>query len=642
MLALIAYLTITVTVLMLGMQVLRIVRLAPTDGAELGLASLVIGHALLALLVLALGLLGYLTWWALAHLLLACALLGLRSLNEALALMAQLVGAVRLRLQRAPLRWSYLAIALIVIAQLPAALAPPTPTDWDGVSEHLAQAKQYARDGRIRPLWYDHHSHFPATVQMLYTVAHVFRIPQGSKLFHWGFGVMALGAVMLAGRRLLAPAAGTWGALVLATTPGFAWLMGVAYVDLATIACSVLALHFLARWLRDGQAGHLWLSALMIGAAAGTKMQALALLGVLLAVILITGKLRAAALRRAAGYLALALLVCGPWYLKSYLWTGNPVYPFAYELFGGRMWSAERAEQYRHAQRGYGKGELPPLEQFRQLPPLQRAFAGPRRPLNLLLAPINVTLDPSAFTVPLTPLGAFATDSIGPLWLALLPLLLLLRRPPPVRLMLWVLLPLWLWWLWSMQLTRYLLPTLALVAPAAGWAALQALHGGRALGAVVRWVLRLWTVVALGLMTLYVAPQLPAALGLVDDDEYLAGIPLVAVSRFINETAPEDARIALYGEPRGYYLDRDYLWAEPGHSALIDYERVDSADDLVAEWRRLGVTHVVVNLAQFPDIRFSDDPVARLIGDGVEQGALEQLAPPPVARPYLVLRLPQR
>ncbi len=639
MLGIIIYLAVTLTAFMLGAQALSILRLSPDDPAERGLAALVFGHALLGLGILALGLLGYLRWWALAHLLLLSALAGLRSLDECLSAAARLVVTAGRALIRSPYRLAFIALAVIIVLQLLAALAPAAPSDWDATSEHLAEAKQYARDGRVHPLWYDHHSQFPATLQMFYALAHVFGVPGAAKLFHWGFGLMALGAVALVGRKLLAPAAGAYGALVLATTPVFSRLMGVGYVDLPPIACGILAVHFFARWLRDDQAQCLWLSALMAGAGAGFKMQGLALLGVLIAGVVIARRARFEGLRLAAISAGIALAACAPWYVKTWVLTGNPVYPFAYDLFGGRYWSAENAAQYRYSQRAFGHGELPPYRHFRTLPPLQRAFAGPRQPVNMLLAPIYVTLEPTAYTDALTPLGVFATDSIGPLWLALLPLLALFRRPPPVRWMLWILLALGLWWVWSMQYARYLMATLALVAPAAGWVVVEAERSTELLRVVVRWALALWTAVAIALMALYVAPQVPAALGLVDTHTYLSGSPLYEMSEFINETTPPDAKIALYGEPRGYYLDRDYLWADPGHSGLIRYQEISDADDLVAEWRRLGVTHVVINALVFPDIHRSDDPLARMIGQAQHEGLITQLATPPAARVYAVFRI---
>jgi hypothetical protein len=205
--------------------------------------------------------------------------------------------------------------------------------------------------------------------------------------------------------------------------------------------------------------------------------------------------------------------------------------------------------------------------------------------------------------------------------------------------MMWIFLPLWLWWLWSMQLTRYLLPTLALIAPAAGWAAVEAERHSRLLNIVVRSAAGVWTVIALGLMCLYVLPQAPAAFGQVDADEYLGANALYAASEVINERAPSDAKVALYAEPRGYYLDRDYLWAERGHSALIRYERVESGEDLVWEWRRLGVTHVMINLALFPDISSSQDPLARQMREALDEGLLKRTAVPNDARPYVIFRV---
>jgi hypothetical protein len=41
-----------------------------------------------------------------------------------------------------------------------------------------------------------------------------------------------------------------------------------------------------------------------------------------------------------------AIVLGGGWYVRNWLWTGNPVYPFAYEIFGGRGWTAQMAAEY--------------------------------------------------------------------------------------------------------------------------------------------------------------------------------------------------------------------------------------------------------------------------------------------------------
>lgn len=635
--AILIWLATSLVALLIGAQALHLLKLRVTiraphddgashDDAALHAASaLMLGYVIIGLGALALGLMGHANWWALAELLLGLAFVGVLSLNQCIATLTALARTAWRGLRDSPYAPAYRVMTIIVIMQALAALAPAGPTDYDGICQHLVQGQQYLIAGKITPLWYDHHSQFPATVQMLYMIAQAFGEPGAAKLFHWGFGILALLATLVGGRRLLGPGAGAYGALILATTPSFAWLMGVAYVDLATTAGGILALTLLCLWLRDRDTTHLWLSALMVGAAAATKMQALALLGVLTVAVVIGasgGGLRRVKL--AATYAGIALILCMPWYAKTWAWTGNPVYPFAYGVFGGKMWSEDRAETYTRSQLEFGAGELPSVQQMAAMSPLRRIFTGPRAPANLLLAPLRLLTEPAEFTVGPTGLGAFAFASPGPLYLVMIPLLLLLKPPRPVGWILLIFAPLGLWWLMSMQLSRYLLPSLALVAPAAGWAAEQALRRGSLLGLTVKFIVGLWVAVALALMVGYITPQVMPALGLQSPDEYLTeSLDVYPVSHYVAEHTAPDAKVALYGEPRGYYLQRAHIWGEPGHSALIDYASMTGPADLIAAYRRLGITHVLVHTSLFPDMFTSDDRLARLLGDALNQGSLK-------------------
>jgi hypothetical protein len=84
---------------------------------------------------------------------------------------------------------------------------------------------------------------------------------------------------------------------------------------------------------------------------------------------------------------------------------------------------------------------------------------------------------------------------------------------------------------------------------------------------------------------------------------------------------PRRAVIATYGFPLGYYFDRRYFWADGGHNRLIRYEELRGVDDLVREWHRLGVTHVVIDWKFVP--RESD--FGRWVSEGIKRGLLEQL-----------------
>ena len=55
------------------------------------------------------------------------------------------------------------------------------------------------------------------------------------------------------------------------------------------------------------------------------------------------------------------------------------------------------------------------------------------------------------------------------------------------------------------------------------------------------------------------------------------------------------AKVLLYREIRGFYLDADYLWGDPGNQGLIRYADIPDEGGLRRRLAELGVTHVLVN-----------------------------------------------
>ncbi len=64
--------------------------------------------------------------------------------------------------------------------------------------------------------------------------------------------------------------------------------------------------------------------------------------------------------------------------------------------------------------------------------------------------------------------------------------------------------------------------------------------------------------------------------------------------QYANEHLPADAYVwlALY-EVRGYYLDRDYMWANPISQRDLKLEQYSSAEELAQELQRRGFTHIL-------------------------------------------------
>ncbi len=639
------FLIVTCVAVPVGAQLLRLTRLAPESVPERLLMSASVGYVLIGYGTLALGLTRHLTHWSVA---LMMALLAVAALGNWDLLWEGLLRALNICLRA--FKFDYHApltavVLLLLVGTLITALEPPAGRDFDGLAEHLAQASYYARHHQVVPLWHDHHSQFPSNMQMLYSIALLSGSATAAKLFHWFHGLIALGAVFLMGRRFFGSRACTAGTLVLLTCPMFVWLSGVAYVDLALLAYDLLAVLAFLRWHQTGRPADLVLAALLAGCGATVKMQGLALFGILMVAALLMRPGCGVDARSADGgpaggrrsrrnwlaslkWTVIATLVgvaiAAPWYIRTAVNTGNPFYPFAYSLFGGKHWSADRALAYQRHQLDFGLGELPPQAELDAMPRWRRLLTGPREPWKWLVAPFGLTFMPWEYEVNLGPLQNLLLTSIGPLWLALLPLLLLLRpRPPAVGVTAWLFLPLWLWWFVSMQLGRYLLPMLAILAPAAGFVFARHTRGGRTGAYFLIAAVALQSVAALGVVALLALPALPVVFGLESRQEYLLrNLDVYEPSLYISENTPPDARIATYGEVRTSYFNRDAVWAEYGHSDLIPHETMTAPRQLIARYRELGITHVLLNAAYLPGLMDSPDKTIGLLRAAVRDGLL--------------------
>ncbi|MEZ5162186.1 MAG: hypothetical protein R2688_00230 [Fimbriimonadaceae bacterium] len=99
----------------------------------------------------------------------------------------------------------------------------------------------------------------------------------------------------------------------------------------------------------------LWLAVLGLGFAAGTKYTGLqAIFAAALVAFLLLIRTPKVAIRTALVVGVGAFLVASPWYIKTTVYTGNPVYPFFYDKLGGENWGEWHSEIYQDEQRSFG------------------------------------------------------------------------------------------------------------------------------------------------------------------------------------------------------------------------------------------------------------------------------------------------
>jgi hypothetical protein len=473
--------------------------------------------------------------------------------------------------------WFAILLAALLVASLLVAMGPGV--SWDASVYHLTVPKLYVEGQGFRPVPFNVYSNWPLGTEMLFAAAMLARDYVLAKLVHFGFGVLTLYALYVGCREFDRPAAGWLAMAFFLANPWVAHELTVAYVDLAQGFFLLAGVLFALRVREAGAdaSAALVISGICCGAVAGTKVT-----GVVSAAVIAALHLPYLAAERRGGGLGPALgrfLVCfalpaallwAPWLLKAAWLTGNPVYPFLQERLGAPEWSATLAEQFTGWQRSTGMG---------------------RTALDYLLLPFRLLL------------GADPSDqgfhgSIGPLWIVLLPLALVLGvRRRMARYALAAAGLQFLGWAFSSQQVRLLLPALPLLALAAAASVLELIErleaGRRSLARravlgitalTLLWV-HAWNLES-GLQHLRLFQERGADLA--------PEIP--EVYRVIDAELPSDARILFVNVNLGFFCRREYL-ADSFFQASQIADWLRPAGDVPGIRDRLdarGVTHVLV------------------------------------------------
>jgi hypothetical protein len=502
-------------------------------------------------------------------------------------------------------RFLYPAMAVLGLLLLISAVAPPADLDYDSLAYHLAMPRLYLDQGRIFYVNFCHQSNFPFTMEMVCGLCLFLQGAAAARLLHLATFMFTGLALFALGRRLYSPVAGAYAALLYMTVPLAQWEGATAYVDLPNAFFSLLAVYGVLVWLGRKDRGWLLQGGVMLGLALGTKMNSWALWGILVALVLYVAVRERLGWARAARHALLhlglvAAVIAAPWAIKSQVWTGNPVYPFFYSVFGGRNWNRAAEAQYREAQLKMGMG---------------------RSPQALGALPVRLTYEGERFyDAP----KVFASP--GPLFLAFLPLLLLWRPlPRELKVTLVCCLGLLVFWSFMMQQLRYLFPFLACAALAGGAAAARARQRTFGLQIAVGFMTGLFFALLLVLSLAVNSLQFPVAVGLERRVDYLRkAFPPYAAMEYLNHL-PGKVKVATYGEARGFYLRQPYLFGEQGHHQLIHYAELDTPDKLVRGLGRLGITHLLVNRSFTPDIPSGNSALGKAGAEALRLQMIERV-----------------
>ncbi len=635
------YLFILVATFVLGAGIVKRVGPASAWAGDRLLFSFALGLGLLSYGVFFIGLLGWLSGSVLAILIGVCFACGLILIRMPERPHLQRAFPSDKHLPSQPILPELPFIALLVLINGMTwilCFLPPLDLrlEWDSLSYQLAVPKIYWQEGKIRYIPFTHHAQFPSLMPMLYLIG--LAVTGGmsatgdpsvsvAKMFHWTYFLIIQFTLLIWGASLSPRSlrAGLIAASLFASVPVAHTEATTAYSDLALTAYIVLSIYCLSR--ADGDSRWLLLAGSFAGFAAGTKYTGLSAILFLpfypLLSLFIRQKVRWASV--ALSFL-IAVAVASPWYVKNWLWTGNPVFPFAFSRFGGKNWSAEMARSYDLSNKEFGAGRdlrsvlfLPVSLTFNEV----RSSPCARQWLGFCRKPGDCA---SQWKCRHFENQDIPDISLGPFFLVFLaPIVVLLVSEPPPRLLfplagflLW-----FSWWFWSAQYLRYLLPAIGLVCYFSGVAADRLIRSSLLTG----WIVRIGTLVAITYGFLFLVARTATwwdvALGLTPTGEVRGlmerAIPGYSLLRMIR-SLPSKSVIATYGYPFGFFIDRPYYWADPGHNRLIQYERILSVKDLIDQWRSRGTDYVIIHWRFVKDLRFTN-----WIRQGLKEGLLQRV-----------------
>lgn len=465
-----------------------------------------------------------------------------------------------------------LGLAAALLNLLPA-LMPST--DWDGLAYHLALLKIYLHHSGFvfRPDIF--HNLFPQSMDMLFALGLFSPGGQAAKVVNLELGVLCALAVFTLARKLTLARPWVVGAGLLFYIQYIVHLeSGTTFIELGLTFYVLLGLIALLNMKTQKDAG-LWpaLALFFFGMTAAGKWHGLIILTLgwlAVAVTLMTSAGRPAWAKtglKLIGWGVLGALPITPYLLRNILFTGNPVWPLAFGLFGGPFWdqAMDRAVMVLHHHYAGWVHGWPGLW---------------RLPYDLVAHAPAFSIGTKAFRWPL-----LASMLIG-----LGALMVRLGQPKAkavqgqrfwVAAMVALVTAYLVFWFFSSPQFRFLLPLLPL------WAVFT-MAGLSSLWRATRGWKRLPVYLLAAGLAAFHPPvhwdtplQLKVLFGRVSPSAYCSrALKHFQACRFLNGAVQPGEKVLLFGENRGFYLDKPYLWGDPLMQKVIDFRTLKSVTAL--------------------------------------------------------------
>ena len=245
-------------------------------------------------------------------------------------------GIYKLRWNEAGIKRNYALMALMLAFWLSVAIRVFLPESGaDALSYHLPYAKSFATAGGLVLEPYFRYPLNALNFDLLFTLGFLFEGEILARMFSlYAAFLMVIGIYSL-GLVFFNAVVATVAAWIFISSQLILNIMTTAYIDVGFGLFILAAIFALMLYQKQGDKHYLSLLVVFLGVAMGTKYLGLLVVPSVLAWLFFITENK----KRWATCVLLVLVVASPWYIRSWLISGNPIHPFGQAFFGYWLWT---------------------------------------------------------------------------------------------------------------------------------------------------------------------------------------------------------------------------------------------------------------------------------------------------------------
>lgn len=441
---------------------------------------------------------------------------------------------------------------------------------WDAPNTYLYVGKAYAASHGLTHIPSHIFAAGPQLIELIFATGILLKDGILAALLNWWIGLFMVLAVYCIGRRFSSRRISLMAASIFISMPLFIYYAEEAKPTLGVHFFGILCAWLFIRYMENREFRYLLLSGLFGAFAMASSVLSLLPITGLACVYLvssITKKRRPRTVIKELFLFFLIIFVVGsPFYIRSAILTGNPVFPYCYKFFGGANWNVE-------------------LHNY-----LKRYY--PAQDLNIFKIIKYVFYD---YTI--SPAGSNIVDkAASPLFLIYIPLLIFIRRKPVFVSTVLVFTAIYFlgFYFSSAHMRRYSIVITPFLCVLSAYAISELNTKGKILKLANAASLILFIAFGMVVSGSYLRPRLPAAVGIQSSEDYLSKYyDFYDTLVYANKHTPASSKILLLWA-HGYYCDRDCLRGD-NHQGLIAYDFLKTPQELINRLKELKIDYVILN-----------------------------------------------